>query len=104
VLERIANHEGVGCVKIGGEVWTARSLDEDQVIERREQVEVVEIKGRHGARHALAKGVPWSEDRRRRARRRRCCCRGARTIRSIPQARAGCVERLGRYTARSSPG
>src|SRR5947209_2601653 len=26
VLERISNHEGVGCVKIdGGEVWTARS-------------------------------------------------------------------------------
>ena len=45
VLERIANDEGVGTVKIGGEVWTARAYDEDQVIEPGEQVEVVEIRG-----------------------------------------------------------
>ena len=46
VLERIANDEGVGCVKIdGGEVWTARSYDEDEVIDAGERVEVVEIKG-----------------------------------------------------------
>jgi len=46
VLERIANDEGVGCVRIeGGEVWTARSYDEDEVIEAGERVEVVEIKG-----------------------------------------------------------
>ena len=45
VVERIANREGVGTVKIGGEVWTARSYDEDQVIEPGEQVEVVEIRG-----------------------------------------------------------
>jgi membrane protein implicated in regulation of membrane protease activity len=46
VLERIANHEGVGCVKIdGGEVWTARSYDEDEVIDAGERVEVVEIRG-----------------------------------------------------------
>ncbi len=45
VLERIANAEGVGCVKIDGEVWTARSLDDDQVIERGTRVEIVEIKG-----------------------------------------------------------
>ena len=46
VLERIANEEGVGCVRIdGGEVWTARSFDDDQVIEAGERVEVVEIKG-----------------------------------------------------------
>jgi membrane protein implicated in regulation of membrane protease activity len=45
VLERIANHEGVGCVKIGGEVWTARSYDDDEVIDPGEQVQVVEIKG-----------------------------------------------------------
>src|SRR6201984_2908565 len=31
VLERIANHEGVGCVRIdGGEVWTARSFDDGE--------------------------------------------------------------------------
>jgi membrane protein implicated in regulation of membrane protease activity len=46
VLERIANNEGVGCVKIdGGEVWTARSYDDDEVINAGERVEVVEIKG-----------------------------------------------------------
>jgi membrane protein implicated in regulation of membrane protease activity len=46
VLERIANNEGVGCVKIdGGEVWTARSYDDDEVIDAGERVEVVEIKG-----------------------------------------------------------
>ena len=46
VLERIANDEGVGCVKIdGGEVWTARSYDEDEVIDAGERVEIVEIRG-----------------------------------------------------------
>ena len=46
VLERIANHEGVGCVKIdGGEVWTARSYDENEVIDVGERVEIVEIRG-----------------------------------------------------------
>jgi membrane protein implicated in regulation of membrane protease activity len=45
VLERIVNAEGVGCVKIGGEVWTARSYDDDQVIEAGTRVQVVQIKG-----------------------------------------------------------
>jgi membrane protein implicated in regulation of membrane protease activity len=45
VLERIVNHEGVGCVKIDGEVWTARAFDDDQVYERGTRVEVVQIKG-----------------------------------------------------------
>jgi membrane protein implicated in regulation of membrane protease activity len=46
VIERIANDEGVGCVKIdGGEVWTARSYDEHEVIDAGEHVEVVEIRG-----------------------------------------------------------
>ena len=46
VLERIANDEGVGCVRVeGGEVWTARCYDEDEVIEAGERVEVVEIRG-----------------------------------------------------------
>jgi membrane protein implicated in regulation of membrane protease activity len=45
VLERIANVEGVGCVKIDGEVWTARSFDEDEVIDAGERVEVVQIRG-----------------------------------------------------------
>ncbi|HUA12342.1 MAG TPA: NfeD family protein [Solirubrobacteraceae bacterium] len=46
VLERIANSEGVGCVRIdGGEVWTARSFDDDVVIDAGAQVQVVEIRG-----------------------------------------------------------
>lgn len=45
VLERIANDEAVGCVKIDGEVWTARAYDERSVIEVGERVEVVEIRG-----------------------------------------------------------
>jgi membrane protein implicated in regulation of membrane protease activity len=45
VLERIANDEGVGCVRIDGEVWTARSYDEDVVIEPGVRVNVMEIRG-----------------------------------------------------------
>jgi membrane protein implicated in regulation of membrane protease activity len=45
VLERIANGEGMGTVKIDGEVWTARSYNDDEVIERGAKVDVVEIKG-----------------------------------------------------------
>jgi membrane protein implicated in regulation of membrane protease activity len=45
VLERIANDEGVGCIKVDGEIWTARALDEDQVIESGTRVEIVDIKG-----------------------------------------------------------
>ena len=45
VLERIANREGVGAVKIGGEVWTARAYDDSEVFDAGDQVEVVEIRG-----------------------------------------------------------
>jgi len=45
VLERISNHQGEGRVRVEHEVWTARSLDEDQVIEVGTQVEIVDIKG-----------------------------------------------------------
>jgi membrane protein implicated in regulation of membrane protease activity len=45
VLERIANHEGVGRVRIDSEVWTARSLDDESVIEPGTSVEVIDIKG-----------------------------------------------------------
>jgi membrane protein implicated in regulation of membrane protease activity len=45
VLERIANNEAVGCVRIEGEVWTARAYDEDEVIEPGTRVQVVEIRG-----------------------------------------------------------
>ncbi len=45
VLERIANSEGVGCVRIDDEVWTARAFDDDHVIAKGTPVEVVGIKG-----------------------------------------------------------
>ena len=45
VIERIANHEGVGCVRLDGEVWTARAYDDDEVIEAGKRVHVVEIRG-----------------------------------------------------------
>ena len=45
VLERISNREGVGTVRIGGEVWTARAYDEDREIEPGAQVDVIEIRG-----------------------------------------------------------
>ena len=45
VLERIANDEGIGCVRIDGEVWTARAYDEDEIIEAGKRVHVMEIRG-----------------------------------------------------------
>jgi membrane protein implicated in regulation of membrane protease activity len=45
VLERIANDEGLGTVRIDGEVWTARSYDESVEIEAGAKVQVVEIRG-----------------------------------------------------------
>ena len=46
VVERISNPEAVGCVRIeGGEVWTARALEEDGEIEAGRKVRVVEIRG-----------------------------------------------------------
>jgi membrane protein implicated in regulation of membrane protease activity len=43
VLEQVNSEHGM--VKIGGEVWTARAYDEDQVLEVGEKVLVMEIKG-----------------------------------------------------------
>ena len=43
VLERV-DADG-GCVKIGGEVWTARAYDEDEVIEPGTRVDVLKIEG-----------------------------------------------------------
>ncbi len=45
VMERISNDEGTGCVKLEGETWTARSYDEDAVIEPGRRVHVMEIRG-----------------------------------------------------------
>jgi membrane protein implicated in regulation of membrane protease activity len=43
VLEQVS--AGAGTVKIGGEVWTARPFDEDEVIEPGVRVEVLKIDG-----------------------------------------------------------
>src|SRR5688572_1412440 len=45
VLERIANSEGVGCVRIDGEVWTARAYMEDETYEAGARVQGVEFRG-----------------------------------------------------------
>jgi membrane protein implicated in regulation of membrane protease activity len=45
VVERIANAEGVGCVKLDGEIWTARAYDDDDVILPGTRVHVLEIRG-----------------------------------------------------------
>ena len=45
VLERIANAEAVGTIRLDGEIWTARAYLDDEVIEAGEQVQVVEIRG-----------------------------------------------------------
>jgi membrane protein implicated in regulation of membrane protease activity len=45
VLERIANDEGVGCIRLDGEVWTARAYDDDRVFEPGARVQVLEIRG-----------------------------------------------------------
>ena len=45
VVERIANDEGVGCVRLDGEIWTARAYDDDEVIEPGTRVQVLEIRG-----------------------------------------------------------
>jgi membrane protein implicated in regulation of membrane protease activity len=45
VVERIANAEGVGCVRLDGEIWTARAYDDDEVFEPGTRVQVLEIRG-----------------------------------------------------------
>jgi membrane protein implicated in regulation of membrane protease activity len=45
VLERIANDEGAGSVRLDGEVWTARAYDEDRILEPGTRVQVMEIRG-----------------------------------------------------------
>jgi membrane protein implicated in regulation of membrane protease activity len=45
VVERIANAEGVGCVRLDGEIWTARAYDDDETFEPGTRVQVLEIRG-----------------------------------------------------------
>ena len=96
VLERVDANGGQ--VKIGGETWSARAYDEDDTFEPGARVEVMKIDG------ATALVAEWEE------------CEPiwpalivlivvavvvlftlSRAIRIVPQARAGIVERLGRY-------
>jgi membrane protein implicated in regulation of membrane protease activity len=43
VVERVSSDEG--CVRLDGEIWTARAFDEDQVFEAGTRVQVLEIRG-----------------------------------------------------------
>jgi len=45
VVTTIGTHGEPGSVKIDGEIWSARALDEDQAIEAGTRVQVVEIRG-----------------------------------------------------------
>ncbi len=45
VLEEISNLQGIGSVKLSGEIWTARAVDEDRQIPAGTRVQVVEIRG-----------------------------------------------------------
>ena len=45
VLSQIDNLKGQGQVSVGGQEWSARSADDDQVLEERSVVEIVAISG-----------------------------------------------------------
>src|SRR5262249_26542074 len=45
VVERIANAENVGCVRLDGEIWTARAFVDDETFEPGTRVQVLEIRG-----------------------------------------------------------
>ena len=88
-----------GRVRIGGEEWSARAFIEDQVIEPGTRVEMIKIEG--------ATALVWSRREHDHAdRSARGCgfvllCSPVRRI--VPQARAGVVERLGRYSRTLTP-
>jgi membrane protein implicated in regulation of membrane protease activity len=45
VTQEIVNDRSLGTVRLDGEIWTARSLDDDEVIPAGVRVQVVEIRG-----------------------------------------------------------
>lgn len=45
VVERISNQEAVGCVRVDDEIWTARTWEDDLVLEPGARVHVVELRG-----------------------------------------------------------
>src|SRR5256714_8261518 len=47
VVERVANLEALRAIPLdNGEVWTARSYDEDRTIDMRDRLDVIELRGR----------------------------------------------------------
>ena len=95
MLERVDDQGGQ--VKIGGEEWSARAFFEGQVLEPGTRVEVGQA-SRARRRSSTNKGERnGCTHRPARDRDRSSSSSSARTIRIIPQARAGVVERLGRY-------
>lgn len=45
VVERISNDDNEGAIRLQGEVWTARSFEDEHVFEPGQRVAVVEIRG-----------------------------------------------------------
>ncbi len=45
VIEKINNIEGVGAVKVQGKIWSARSSDENTVINEGAKVKILDIQG-----------------------------------------------------------
>lgn len=45
VVDKIVNDEGVGTVRIGGEVWTARSQEDEVILDAGAKVKVIDIRG-----------------------------------------------------------
>jgi membrane protein implicated in regulation of membrane protease activity len=45
VLDRIANDDDIGSVRLDGETWRARAYDDDDVFEPGARVQVIEIRG-----------------------------------------------------------
>jgi membrane protein implicated in regulation of membrane protease activity len=45
VYEKIDNYAGCGLVDIGGQIWSARGIDEDSIFERGEVLSVIAIEG-----------------------------------------------------------
>src|SRR5436189_409350 len=59
VVERVVNLEAVGAIRVdNGEVWTARSYDEDRIFDIGERVEVIEIRGATAMVHDLRRPPP----------------------------------------------
>ena len=45
VIETVDNYAGCGLVKVGGQIWSARGVDDDDIFEVGEKLSVVAIEG-----------------------------------------------------------